>query len=97
MYECSLTNIMMVIFVVTGIALVEHLHVDAFTGICIDQKILPSIINLCCSKLEYRKVISVKKIYIRCCGSVDKTSDSQPSGPQFKSAGNCSSALGQGT
>ena len=32
-----------------------------------------------------------------CCGSVDKTMDSQSWGPQFESAGSGSSALGQGT
>ena len=32
-----------------------------------------------------------------CCGSVDKTMDSQLWGPQFESAGSGSSALGQGT
>ena len=33
----------------------------------------------------------------RCCGSMDKTTDSQSWGPQFESAGSGSSALGQGT
>ena len=32
-----------------------------------------------------------------CCGSVDKTMDSQSWGPQFESAGSVSNALGQGT
>ena len=32
-----------------------------------------------------------------CCGSVDKTTDSQSWGPRFKSAGSGSSALGQYT
>ena len=32
-----------------------------------------------------------------CCGSVDKTTDSQSWGPQFESAGSGSSSLGQGT
>ena len=32
-----------------------------------------------------------------CCGSVDKTTDSQSWGPRFKSAGSGSSALRQGT
>ena len=37
------------------------------------------------------------KILWSCCGSVDKTTDSQSWGPRFESAGSGSSALGQGT
>ena len=41
----------------------------------------------------YRPKIAVR----RCCGSVDKTTDSQSWGPWFISTASCSSALGRGT
>ena len=41
--------------------------------------------------------LKIKSSLRSCCGSVDKTTDSQSWDPRFESAGSGSSALGQGT